>query len=66
MEINYMDVDFSTSHWTSLEMIKSYIEQRPLDKEDILLHINNTIEFGYILMDVDKLESIMEEYSKIF
>ena len=46
---NYMSVDYSTSHWTSLEMMLNYFKLRPYDKEEIILHLENTIKEGYKL-----------------
>lgn len=61
MEINYMDIDFSSSHWTSLEMMENYMKLRPLDRENILLHFENTIKNGYILMKEEVLIEMKDE-----
>ncbi len=53
--INYMSVDYSTSHWTSLEMILNYVKLRPYDKEEIILHLENTIKEGYVLINSESL-----------
>lgn len=46
---NYVDVDYSSSHWISLDMILNYVKLRPYDKEEIILHLENTIKEGYKL-----------------
>jgi len=51
----YMDVDYSSSHWTSLEMMLNYFKLRPYNKEEIILHLENTIREGYILINKESL-----------
>ena len=46
----YMDIDYSSSHWTSLEMMLNYIKLRSYNKEDMILHLENTIKEGYKLI----------------
>ena len=47
---NYMSVDYSSVHWTSLEMMLNYFKLRPYNKEEIILHLENTIREGYKLI----------------
>jgi len=47
---NYMSVDYSSTHWTSLEMMLNYFKLRPYNKEEIILHLENTIREGYKLI----------------
>lgn len=57
---NYMHIDFSTSHWTSLEMMLNYFRLRPYNKEEIIMHFENTIKEGYKLTnEVQQLDNML-------
>ena len=63
---NFMQVDWSTAHWTTIEMMENYFKLRPYDKEDILLNFKNTIDNGYILVKKEKIDLYKEEISYLY
>jgi hypothetical protein len=60
IDANFHQVDYSTHHWGSLEMMKDYFRVTPFDKDYVLMMIENTIKNGYKLTnEVQQLDNML-------
>jgi len=66
---NYISVDYSSSYWDSLEMMTNYFTVCSYNKEDILLHLKNTRDNGYVLVtksELNDLKTELEYYKRLY
>jgi len=63
---NYCVPDWSTVHWTSIEMMENYFKLTPYRKEDILMNFRNTIKNGYTLIKQSEIDLLKEEIAYLY